>query len=186
MQIVITNIKGGCGKSTLSASLADVLKADIIDHDNQGTLRVSSHFTNRHIPVRADNITADFVIHDTPPYNAPHLTSLLVEADLILLPVKLQYPDLLALQGLADILRKKKLNKKTVIVFNEVRKPYNKNYHELKTLFKDNYSDLRQASTELSNLVAFSRALAQPIQSKALKQIRALVTELNISKKYLK
>lgn len=57
MQIVVSTIKGGSGKSTLVASLADVLDADIIDHDNQGTLRVASGYTSRHKPVAANEVS---------------------------------------------------------------------------------------------------------------------------------
>ncbi len=180
MQIVVTNSKGGCGKSTLVASLSDVLDADIIDHDNQGTISVSSFFTKRHVPVSYENVTKKIIIHDTPPYNSEKLSSLLKEADLVLIPCKLQYPDFLALRALDEILKKGNMYKKSFVVFNEVRKPHNNTYKELKSLYSDNYPAMNFAKTELSNLLAFSRVLADPLKGKGLKEMRNLVAELSI------
>ena len=180
MQIVITNTKGGCGKSTLTLSLADLLDADIIDHDIQGTIRVSSSFTNRHRPVVYEQVSKKFVLHDTPPYNVEGLRSVIQEADLILIPCKLKYPDLLALRPLASDIKRLKITSKAYIVFNEVRKPYSNTYKELKQLYKDNYPEIKQANTELSNLISFGRVLAEPLQGKALVQVKNLIKELSI------
>ena len=51
MKIIITHTKGGSGKTTLTTCLADVLDADLVDYDNQGTLRVASIFTKRNKPI---------------------------------------------------------------------------------------------------------------------------------------
>ena len=51
MQIVVVGVKGGTGKSTLVASLAQVIDADIVDHDNQGTLRITSSFSGLNKPL---------------------------------------------------------------------------------------------------------------------------------------
>lgn len=69
---------------------------------------------------------------------------------------------------------------KGVIVFNEVRKPYNKTYHEVKALFSSNYKDIKKANTELSNLVGFGRILAEPISGQAQEEVRTLLKELEI------
>lgn len=180
MQILVANSKGGCGKTTLVASLADVLNADVIDHDNQGTLRVSSSFTGRHIPISYEEVSEKIVLHDTPPYNSVEIKSLMKEVDLILIPCKLKYPDFLALRAITDQLVKLKITDKSVIVYNEVRKPYTNTYRELKELYEQNYPEVRKAKQELSNLVAYSRVLAEPLIGKALKEINALKKELNI------
>ena len=181
MQILVANTKGGCGKSTLVASLADVLDVDIIDHDHQGTLRISSTFTGRHVPVSYEDVSKKIILHDTPPYNVGDLKSLVKEVDLILIPCKLMYPDLLALRSLSDELKKVDMTSKGVIVFNEVRKPYTKNSKEVKELYKSNYDSIKQAKTELSNLVGFSRVLSEPLSGKSLGQIQSLINELSIS-----
>lgn len=180
MQILVANIKGGCGKSTLVSALADLLDADIIDHDNQGTIRVSSSFTGLRVPVTYENITKKIVLHDTPPYNTGNLKSLIQEVDLVLIPCKLMYPDLLALRALSDELKKLNMTQKGVIVFNEIRKPHNNTYKEVKTLYESNYSEIKKAKTELSNLISFSRVLSEPVTGKALEQVKSLISELSI------
>ena len=186
MQILVANTKGGCGKSTLVASLADVLRANIIDHDLQGTIRVSATFTKRHKPVTYGKVTQPVVLHDSPPYHSAELKSLITTADMVLIPCKTMYPDLLALKTLNELLETHNATKKAVVIFNEVRLPHNNTYKEVKKLFKENYGNLRHANTELSNLVAFSRVLAEPLRGLALAQMKALVQELRISKTYLK
>ena len=179
--ILVANTKGGCGKSTLVASLADVLDADITDHDHQGTIRIASRFTNRHKPKKhGDSSLKKIIIHDTPPYNSGNLRSLLKECELIVMPTKLQYPDFLAMRALADEIVKLKLEGKTFIVYNEVRKPLNKTYVELKGLYEKNYPNLKKAKTELSQLVAFSRVLVEPLTGNALMQIKSLAEEFKI------
>ena len=180
MQIVIINSKGGCGKSTLVASLADVLDADIIDHDAQGTITISSQYTNRHKPVTYNSVSKKIVIHDTPPYNSGPINSLLKEASIVLIPTKLRYPDLLAVNTICNTIKSAKAIKKTIIVFNEVRKPYTKTYGEIKKLYKENYREFNFANTELSNLISYARVLAEPLTGKALKEMKALKKELSI------
>ena len=180
MQIVVANSKGGTGKSTLTAALADVLNADIVDHDNQGTIRVTSSFTGRNKPVLPNAVKKRNVIHDTPPYNSAELKSLFESADLILIPCKVKYPDLVALKGIVEALRDIKAEWKSCIVFNDVRKPHSKTYRELRALFDQNYTDIKKATTELSTLVSFTKVFAEPIQGKAREQIEQLTEELNI------
>ena len=123
---------------------------------------------------------------DTPPYNFDGLKTLLAEADLVLIPSKLQYADLLALRGVYDHLKDLKVLKKALLIYNEVRKPYNKNYYELKKLYDQNYPDLKKSPVELSQLVAYSKSLAEPIKGKALNEILALVDYLKVPKNILK
>ena len=92
----------------------------------------------------------------------------------------MSYPDLLATKAIVDDLRAVKMTKKGVIVFNEVRKPYNKTYYQIKDLFFANYQDIKKADTELSNLVGFGRILAEAIQGQAKEEIVRLTQELKI------
>lgn len=181
MKIVVANSKGGSGKSTLVLSLADILPAaQVVDLDPQGTIRVGASYTQRHTPVLEEEATAKYVIYDTPPYHGEELRSYFDTADLVLIPVKVSYPDLLATKAVIDDLRAVKMASKGTIVFNEVRKPYNKAYREIKKLFFSNYADIKKASTELSNLVGFQRILSEPLSGQASAEILRLTKELDI------
>lgn len=181
MKIIVANSKGGSGKSTLVLSLADILPcAQVIDLDTQGTITIGADYTKRHVPINADEATEKHIIYDTPPYHGEELRSYFDTADLVLIPVKVSYPDLLATKAIVDDLRAVKMTKKGVIVFNEVRKPYNKTYYQIKDLFFANYQDIKKADTELSNLVGFGRILAEAIQGQAKEEIVRLTQELKI------
>ena len=181
MKIVVANSKGGSGKTTLALSLADTLpSAQVIDLDTQGTITVGADYTKRHIPIREEEANGQYIIYDTPPYHSEELRSYFDTADLVLIPVKVSYPDLLATKAVVEDLRAAQMTDKGVIVFNEVRKPYNKTYHEVKALFSSNYKDIKKANTELSNLVGFGRILAEPIGGQAQEEVKTLLKELEI------
>lgn len=182
MQIVIINSKGGCGKSTLALSIADVLDAQIVDHDPQGTLTVSATFTNRRSPVALEDANARFVVHDTPPYNGVEYKSLLSSADLIIIPAKVGVPDLLAIKGVAEQLRSLKMEGKAYVVFNEVRLPHNNTYKKVKAFYYNNYKDIKKAKTELSSLVSYRNVLEAPISGKALQEVSSLLKEIGIDR----
>lgn len=182
MKIVVANSKGGSGKSTLVLALADLLpSAQVIDLDPQGTITVGAAYTKRHAPVSEEEVTGEYIIYDTPPYHGEELRSYFDMADLVLIPVKVSYPDLLAAKAVIDDLRAVKMIDKGVIVFNEVRKPHNNTYLEVRGLFYSNYKDIRKSGTELSNLVGFNRILSEPIHGQAKAEILSLVKELNIA-----
>lgn len=181
MKIVVANSKGGSGKTTLALALADTLpSAQVIDLDQQGTITIGADYTQRHVPVLEQEATEAYIIYDTPPYHSEALRSYFDTADLVLIPVKVSYPDLLATKAVVEDLRAARMTDKGVIVFNEVRKPYNKTYHEVKALFSSNYKDIKKASTELSNLVGFGRILAEPVCGQAQEEIKTLLKELHI------
>ena len=181
MQILIANTKGGCGKSTLTACLCDAMDADIMDHDPQGTLRVNAKFTNRCVPVSGQS-SKPVIIHDTPPYNTTDLSSLIKEVDLVVIPTKLMYADLLALATIAKILEKLQAEKKAVIVFNEVRYHNKKLNEEVRALYTKNYPGIKILQTEIPNWIAYAKVLTTPLEGKALERIKMLVNELNTYK----
>lgn len=181
MKIVVANSKGGSGKSTLVLALADILPSvQVIDLDTQGTITVGALYTQRHLPVSEEEAISRYTIYDTPPYHGEELRSYFDTADLVLIPVKVSYPDLLAVKAVVDDLRAVKMADKGVIVFNEVRKPHNKTYHEVKALLSSNYQDIKKATTELSNLVGFARILAEAVHGQAKQETLSLIEELNI------
>lgn len=178
MKILVINAKGGVGKSTLVASLADVLEADIVDTDHQATLTKAAKLGNRHIPVPMGKVTKPHVIIDTPPYNEEGNVELMRVSDVVLIPTKASLPDLIATGAVMDIVERFGFQKKCLLVFNEVRRPYNNTYKECLRLFEKNYK-IRRARTELSNLVAYRRVLAEPLKGKAREEIENLVAEIN-------
>ncbi len=181
MKIIVANSKGGCGKSTLVLSLADVLNdVQIVDTDLQGTIKSSSNFTGRHVPISEEEAKAKYIIYDTPPYHNEEYGSLFKSADIVLIPTKLGFADLLAIKGVVDDLRSLNMQEKGVVIFNEIRKPYSRTYHEIKELFFSNYKDIKKAKTELSNLLGYRRILSEEIVGKAKKEIIELVKELDI------
>ena len=178
-KIVVINRKGGCGKTTITLSLADILNdARVVDLDNQKTITISSDLTGRHIPVKVDYTDCKYLIIDTPPYEDLSVRSILSTADLIVIPALLGYPDLLGTRKLADYITKNKLHNKTIVVFNKVRKPYNKSYYEVKNFWNKNYPGLRVSSQELSQLRGYQDVLAKPIYGKAQQEIKSLIKEI--------
>ena len=186
MQILITNTKGGCGKSTLTACLAESMDADIVDHDPQGTIMVNYQLTGRLKPVDYTSISKKVVIHDTPPYNSANLSSLIKEVDIVVIPTKLMYADLLAISTLIDKLERLNATKKAIIVFNEVRHHNNKLNDEVKKLFSQEYPEIRLANTEIPNWIGYSKVLAIPLPEREKKRIELLINELNAYKNSIK
>lgn len=180
-KIIVINRKGGCGKTTVTLSLTDVLEdARVVDLDNQQTLTISSELTGRHVPVKIGFTDCKYLIIDTPPYEDLSVRSILSTADLIVIPALIGYPDLLGTQKLADYIIENKLQNKTFVVFNKVRKPYNRSYHEVKGFWKQNYPKLKVAKQELSQLRGYQDVLAKPINGKALEEIKSLIKEMKI------
>lgn len=185
MNISVVNWKGGCGKTTLVLSLMDVLedkglKAQIVEHDLQGTVGRASDLGGRHKTTPWKQANAQYVIHDLPPYNNASLISVLESSDLIIIPLKVSDQDLLSANDLIEYIAEKKLSEKTCIVMNEVRKPPTNLYKVVKNSLIKNYSDIRIVATELSNLSSFRGVLRHKIKGKAYDQICSLMTELDI------
>ena len=181
MQILILNGKGGSGKTTLTLGLADVLDdVKIVDLDPQKTITEGAKETGRHLPVSASNATGQHTIFDTPPYNSGELASLFPIVDLILIPAKLSWNDLLSTRSVIEVLKKNKVTKKAWLVFNEVRRPDTKTQAQARAHFKSNFPHLRIANTELGFLSAFRRLLLEPAKGKAVVQLKALIQELGI------
>ena len=178
-KILIINRKGGCGKTTLALSLADVLEgAKVVDLDNQKTITQSSELTGRHVPVGMNYRDTKYLIIDTPPYEDLSIKNLLAEVDKVLIPSLVGYPDLLGCKGIYDFVLKKKLEKKTTFVFNKVRLPRNNSYKEIKGFFLKNYPKVNIAATELTLLRAYQDILAKPLSGTGLSQVENLVKEI--------
>ena len=185
INIAVVNWKGGCGKTTIVLSLTDVLRdkgreVQIVEHDLQATVSRAADLGGRHKTTLWDKANAEVVIHDLPPYNDSSLFSLLEVSDLILIPLKVSDQDLLSANDLIESLADKGLIDKVCIVMNEVRRPPTKLYKIVKDSLMKNYSDIRVAETELSNLSSFRGVLRKKISGKSYDQIEALIDELGI------
>ena len=180
LNIVVANNKGGAGKSTLVAALAQVLDANIVDHDEQGTLRATSAISGLNKPVARDKATKKVVIHDLPPYNSFQTRQLLGEADLIIIPCNVSHSDLVAVNAIVQILTTLQKEQQAVIVFNRVRKPHNNAYRSIKANFQNNFQAIRKAKTELSQLNGFLQIFAKPLAGKAKEETAALCRELKL------
>lgn len=176
--ILIANSKGGSGKSTLAIALADVLDAQIVDLDHQGSLTTAASITQRHTPVSLHQASAPYLIYDTPPYLSEELPGFIKKADYILIPTRVGVYDLLALKGIVDMVRRANKTAQCLVVFNGLRKPPTKTFLKTKQFFASNYKDIPRAHTELSYLMAYHTLAERPIWGKAKKEIQNLLKEI--------
>lgn len=163
--ILVTHQKGGVGKSTLTFNLAinikDVAKTCIIDMDYQGSLNSIRELSE--VPIFAEdklseiiNSDYDFVFIDTPPYLSDKLSELCNLANVIIIPSKAGFLDILAISSTIDIVEKTNNKEKAIIVFNMV-KPNTSLTDEVKQQL-DEY-DIKISKTMISDLVAFTRSV---------------------------
>lgn len=140
LKIAVANLKGGCGKSTLSLNLASGLMSRgasaLLDADPQGTLE---HWLKATIDGMPDVINAsddidkamtaaaneyDYVVVDCPPsLESGHTKEVLEMVDLLLIPVLPSPPDLWSSVHMVDAVKDaQKVNKnlKSFLVRNQV------------------------------------------------------------------
>ena len=178
--------KGGSGKTTMLLTVADSLKfildhkVKIVDKDPQASIynAVDAKLSSRHFSDIDSEQEDHYVLYDLPPYNDSSMNTILAKSHLIIVPVKLSYADLLAAKQNYDDLRRKGFLDKTCIVFNEIRKPHNSAYRELKGLFLKHFQDVYIAQTEISNLLAYRMILKNKIEGKAKIEAKMLIDEL--------
>lgn len=185
--ILVTNQKGGVGKSTLTFNLAtnikDSAKVAIIDLDYQGSLSQISEMSkvdilNKDSLKKLDSLPYDFVFIDTPPYLMENIKELCKRADLIIIPTKAGVVDLLAIKGTIELLKETNSTKKALIVLNMVKHNSTLTEDILKELSSLN---IKICKTLVSDLVAFSRSfLIDGVQdnNNAQKQIDSLTKEV--------
>ena len=178
MQIVITSIKGGTGKSTIVAALSQILDADIIDHDKYGSLTATSKHSGINKPVLPKDVKKNIAIHDTPPYVGKILRAIIKIADLIIIPCRLSYADLMSLNIIAEELRRYDLCDKSIIVFNGVKKPISRVKKSILENFKANFRDIKKASTILSESDQMATIFSKKIEGQAKEETQELIQEL--------
>lgn len=117
--ILITNQKGGTGKSTIAVNLSQSFKSfcttAILDLDQQGSLTsVKEHDFLEGVDFYDKNNEPDILIVDSPPYLSPTLKEWIIKADVIIIPIKPSYLDFMATQGTFDMIND--LNKKESVL----------------------------------------------------------------------
>ena len=177
-KVLITHSKGGVGKSTLAFSLHDRLPNSMIwDKDPQGTALTLAQVSEKDLSISEEEPKGgfDYCIIDTPPYLSANSKNEFEGVDLILIPCKVKLPDAFAIKDTVRKIEKYGLEDKAVIVLNEVRKPHNKTYHEVKKIIQDLYPQMNIAPTELSLLVGFERVFVDALEGTAKEQIDELI-----------
>ena len=165
--ILITNQKGGVGKSTITYNLAQNIakeaKVAVIDFDLQGSLsQLSNMVTDFEIIPFNGNIKQitqlnfDFIFIDTPPYLSNHLPKLIELADLIIVPIKAGILDLLAIKSTLEQIKEQQKTLQTLVVFNMIKANTTLTLDILIGL--DEYN-VPIANTHISDLVAFTRSI---------------------------
>ncbi|MFJ1431420.1 AAA family ATPase [Capnocytophaga canimorsus] len=185
--ILITHQKGGVGKSTLTFNLAtnirDIAKVCIIDFDYQGSLNNVRGLSQ--VPIFTEekfdeilNSNYDFIFIDTPPYLSEKLPKLCNLADVIVIPSKAGFLDILAIRSTIQIVEETGNKNKAIVVFNMV-KPNTSLTSEVTEQLND--YDIRISKTMISDLVAFTRSvLVNGVEDSpnAQKQIDNLTKEI--------
>lgn len=163
--ILITHQKGGVGKSTLAFNLAtninDVAKTCIVDLDYQGSLNNIRELSK--VPIFTEDklyeliqSDFDFIFIDTPPYLSEKLPELCNLSDVIVIPSKAGFLDILAISSTINIVEQSGNKDKAIIVFNMV-----KSNTSLTDEVKQQLSEynIRVSKTMISDLVAFTRSV---------------------------
>lgn len=163
--ILITHQKGGVGKSTLAFNLAtninDVAKTCIVDLDYQGSLNNIRELSQ--VPIFTEDklndlihSDFDFIFIDTPPYLSEKLPELCNLADVIVIPSKAGFLDILAISSTINIVEQSGNKDKAIIVFNMIKSNTSLT-NEVKQQL-DEYN-IRVSKTMISDLVAFTRSV---------------------------
>lgn len=145
----------------MAVNIRDIAKVCIIDFDHQGSLNSIKELSE--IPIfTEENFSEilksdyDFIFVDTPPYLSEKLPNLFDLADIILIPSKAGFLDILAIRSTIQIVEETKNKHKAMIVFNMV-KPNTSLTNEIREQLEE--YKVKVSKTMLSDLVAFTRSV---------------------------
>lgn len=135
--IVVAHQKGGVGKSTLTLNLAfffaETVKVAILDCDPQGTINtLGAGEMITKVSILKDktkissltNLPFDFIFIDTPPYLSNNLPEIFNIADIIVVPTKASYADIMAIRATIDLIREASIKNKdlrALVVLNMIK-----------------------------------------------------------------
>lgn len=190
--IAVVHQKGGVGKTTIAINIAlyfarNGANVAMADADAQGSLTASADLLDgirlvSLTDVLNQTVDADLVVIDTSPRNDITLNAILLAADLVLIPVKPGYLDVLALNDTRAIIQQLRSKvPRTAIVLNMV--PPGKNAITRETIEMLQGFAMQVLNTRLHNRVAYGRStLTNGVfgsdDKKAQTEIESLATEL--------
>ena len=134
--VVLVNLKGGTGKTTLSVHIADDLKAHLVDLDPQGdaadwasrsglVFASQAHGWEEALELVEDARTRGPVVVDCPPGEGPALRAALSVASVAVIPAKGSMQDLRAVGRMMELVDEARTNGnpslKAALVLNEAR-----------------------------------------------------------------
>ena len=182
--ILIIHSKGGTGKTTLTAALADVLQdVTLVDLDPQQSLKVASRATGKFTvatTIAGSNLSKKYRVIDTPPYRAKVLDDLAENADIIIVPCSEGALDLIAATRTIQMLTDKMLSDKVWLVFTRIRLPLNQTNKQIMQAFKQSFPHVHIAKTLVPQRVAYQQIFENPLRGKALEDIQGLLTEVGL------
>lgn len=104
MKLMVFNEKGGVGKSTLAVSLAVKLRLPFIDLDAQKT---GTRWLERRDSFEVGSVDSPSWVADCrPTIELRDVRPLLLTADLVIVPLRASFPDLVTLDGTIEFLSK--------------------------------------------------------------------------------
>lgn len=121
IKCLISNMKGGSGKSTtavnLAHSLSEYFKVALVDTDTQKTSSELAKNISVFNDIKSVPDDCEFIIIDTPPYISNELPKLCKDVDVVLVPVLPSFNDLLPTLKTIDILNQYRSKNSKIIVF---------------------------------------------------------------------
>jgi chromosome partitioning protein len=190
--ITLANQKGGVGKTAICVNLAHAFKESVstalVDLDPQGSaLQTASKMSGVNVYPYNNNFTSlkeQVVFVDTPPYLHENLISILEQSDLIIIPIRAGIWDVLATEGIVNIVKdiqKKRSNVLAVILLNMVNMSTTLTA-EAEDALKE--FDLPILKTRIAERVCFGRSASFPDgiyslgDKKAINEINDLTKEI--------